>query len=339
MSPFANVGAPVRLLLLAACGLALVATPLAGCGSVEQESGVDAGNLPDALAPDETPPTVVSVTPTDGAIGVAADATIVVEFSEPMDQLTVEGAFASDDLGSVALSWNAAGDTLTITPEEPLDYAEGFGTDPDEVDALVYGLSLGVLARDLAGHAIEEPFEMSFSTRKRMTAEFPRIDDLTRYVVGNGNIGDADGPLVVGDNSNNESLKTLLTFDLADLPEPVYAVESAAFSARQTGTQATPYESLGAIVAHHLVFEDVTPDLIDADSLAVLGVFSTDDNAESKSIEVSEAVADDVANHTTRGARSQYRLEFEEATDGNETTDFAGFARETFALSIVYVTE
>ena len=138
--------------VLAACGG--VRTPddpvvdgdVAGDGDV----GVDGTNPPGTAS-------VLAVDPANGALGVLADATITVTFSAAMDQASVEAGWQSIDLpaAAVAFAWNAAGDTLTVTPKAPLELAEG--SDPATVVARAYTFDIATTARaeladDLANH-------------------------------------------------------------------------------------------------------------------------------------------------------------------------------------------
>jgi hypothetical protein len=71
---------------------------------------------PDELPDDETEepvvteperPSIVSVTPTDGAVGVSNEQPIVVTFSTPMDRQATERAYQSEGIpsSSVSFSW------------------------------------------------------------------------------------------------------------------------------------------------------------------------------------------------------------------------------------------
>jgi hypothetical protein len=70
---------------------------------------------------DAIPPYIVSTSPSNGATGVALNEPVVVAFSEPMDTLSINGyAIPTDDYN---LSWNATGDTMTLTPGTPYNYS------------------------------------------------------------------------------------------------------------------------------------------------------------------------------------------------------------------------
>jgi hypothetical protein len=111
----------------------LGAAALAGCSGGGGGSGAGAGVV------DTTPPSVVSTTPASGATGVAAGATISIEFSEPMDVATVTVTLTpTTSLGSPA--WSAGNKVVTFTPPTPL------------VPGTSYAAA--ILGRDLAGNLL-----------------------------------------------------------------------------------------------------------------------------------------------------------------------------------------
>ncbi len=68
---------------------------------------------------DSIPPFIVSTSPADGSADVGLNTPIVIAFSEPMDTGTVDGyPFPAHNF---TLTWNYAGDTLTMTPDSSYD--------------------------------------------------------------------------------------------------------------------------------------------------------------------------------------------------------------------------
>jgi hypothetical protein len=106
---------------------------------------------------DAVSPSVVSVLPAAGAVGVPVASAIAVTFSEALDPATVgaaslrlEGPGGSAVAASLALT---AGDTIaTLTPDEPLAHATAYTV---RVDASV---------ADLAGNPLAAAFASSFTT-------------------------------------------------------------------------------------------------------------------------------------------------------------------------------
>lgn len=124
-------------------------------------------DLPVGEAP--TSPYIEHAYPAPGDTGVRADVQIVVTFTEPMDAASTEAAFEGTGLGSVSFGWNAAGDTVTITPDSPLAYAEG--ERPQDVTPLVYGVRFGPGARDAEGDPIAQPSSFEFLTMRALTTD------------------------------------------------------------------------------------------------------------------------------------------------------------------------
>jgi Bacterial Ig-like domain len=308
------------------------------CGSVTKPPAGD-DTQPDAGGDDTAPP-VLSTTPADGATGVAADATITIAFSEAMDRASVEAAWQSDDLpaSAVDFAWNASDDMLVVTPHAPLELAEGAGVDPSVVAARVYHVGLGASATDAAGTPLAAAVTIGFATRKRMTAPCAPIASLTRSMRGDGVVfGEPAVTMTVGDTTANLQLKTFASFTLPQLPAGA-AIESASLAANQNTTVNAPY-ALGKVVAMHVTADAIDATAFAAPPLANAGALSTDASAGAKTLEVTDEVADDVANRAARGERSQFRLELETATNGDGVNDEARFSRSGMALSIVYVVD
>jgi hypothetical protein len=72
-------------------------------------------------APTVVPPEIVWTSPYQDETGIRRKQPVVLAFSEPMDPATMDG-YTSPNVGSVDLIWNAAFDTLTLTPEGLWDY-------------------------------------------------------------------------------------------------------------------------------------------------------------------------------------------------------------------------
>lgn len=303
----------------------------AGCGTVDPE---DMG--PDPEEPDTTAPSIVSTTPTANALGVGAMATIDVTFSEPMDPNTVTAAYASTDLpvDKVEFHWNADQTVVSIQPQGELEYAEGIGTDTNAVAAKQYSISIGIGAQDLVGNPLGAPLSLSFSTKKRMLAQFPLDANMSR-VLRNTTLLSAANPMWIGDNNTGETYRSYVTFDLAALPANS-EIEAAEFSARQAAPSGLPY-AIGGVVAQHITYANMGVAGA-AQALSSPGMFSEDATLETKRINITAQLSDDVTNRVARGNRSQFRLQIDPATDGDPTTDTAVFAKDTFNLLAIYLT-
>lgn len=313
------------LLALAACG-----------GSVTggDDPAVDGGAAGDTLAP-----TVLSMSPDHGATGVAPGAVLEIRFSEPMNTASVESALASSPLdpGDSSFAWNSAGDTLTITPNQPLLRGEGVGADPSTVMPVAYELKVGTGATDLAGNHLASESIASFTTAKKMSLTVPPVDAMTRTVNNAGGVGGQASTLLLGDGSAaNFYTRALLTFDMAPLPPELISIESASLRARQLAPVGTPYDDLGALTVDHVMFTTLDATSFAVAALGAMGSMSTNPTLETKSASVTDAVVDDYAHFAARDGRSQFRLRFEQDTDGESDTDIAQYAYDTIGLVVVY---
>ena len=106
-------------------------------------------------ASDTTAPTLSSVSPQDGATGVAPNGNVSVTFSEPMDKAATEAAFSLAPTGGakVAGSFSWSANTMTFDPSD--DLANGTG----------YTATVGSGAKDTAGNAFPADKSWAFKTK------------------------------------------------------------------------------------------------------------------------------------------------------------------------------
>lgn len=125
----------------------------AGDGDGEEVAGAGGGGRTDSANP---PPTVVSVTPFDGAAAVEPGASVVIKFSEPLDAKTVTAANIRLLDGTTPVSGKLvhANSTVTFTPTAPL--------------ALLapYTVSVTTGVTDEAGAALPSAYTSAFSIRE-----------------------------------------------------------------------------------------------------------------------------------------------------------------------------
>lgn len=318
--------------------LPFVFAALAACGNVTVPAGDDDHGLTDAdPSHDPDAPRIASTSPADRSAGVAAAATITIAFSKPMDQGSVEAAWQSTDLprAAVSFAWNAAGDTVVVTPSAPLQLAEGIGLDPGVVQAHAYRVGLDTSARASDGNSLDEPFSLAFTTQRRMTVALEPIGPLTRTMRGDGVVFGATAlQLTHGDTSGNLQLKTFVTFALPVLPSGAMPT-TASLGAAQVNVVGVPY-LLGKLVAKHVSTATIDAGAFNAIPLGTAGALSDDATVGAKTLDVSDEVFDDLMNHAARGERTQFRLELEAATDNGNDIDEADFSRSGMTLSLVY---
>lgn len=97
-------------------------------------------------------PRVASTAPADGDEAVPLDASVEVVFTTLMDTSSVEAAIEIEPALRFRLRWS--GESLTITPDEPLT--------PDTT----YRLAIAATATDLAGTPLEDPLSLAFTTAR-----------------------------------------------------------------------------------------------------------------------------------------------------------------------------
>ena len=114
-------------------------------GNVESKSGNDTSTIVDTTAP-----YVVSDVP-EGA-GVNTTLTVVITFSEPMNQASAQQAFAISPAINGAFSWSSSGSVMTFTPSRSLQ------------PGTVYVVNLDTRATDLAGNPLPAPTSFNFTT-------------------------------------------------------------------------------------------------------------------------------------------------------------------------------
>lgn len=333
----------LALLLVAACGSVGAGSggTDAGPGDHTDDSDASPGDHTDdadAAPGDPDGPTVLSVSPEDGATGVAGDAVITLVFSRAMDRDSVKAAWSSEELpvGEVAFTWNQAGDTLTVTPDATLPMAEGSGEDPDAVVARTFAFAIGTGATDTDGLRLAAAFDAGFATLRRLELEVPYHAPLSdcRYSDGSATVGDE--VLYAGDDSDTRQIKMVVSFALPELPADA-VIQRAIFLSDQRGT--TPgedvYQDLGDLRLAHVRFTTLSTSFTAA-ALGIQNLLSDDDAPGPRSVTVTRAIADDFADDRTY---AQFRAEFPTATDGDSLGDIAAFERPDFALSLTYLVE
>jgi hypothetical protein len=103
---------------------------------------------------DKDPPTIGAVTPAPGAVRVAPEDTVRLQFSESVDRKSVErGIRVFPNPGPIAFVWREHELTVELPPGAPVGY---WG------ERVVTVLSS---ARDRRGNRLESTYEMAYTTR------------------------------------------------------------------------------------------------------------------------------------------------------------------------------
>jgi hypothetical protein len=288
-------------------------------------------------------PTVVSINPANGAVGVKDDASITVTFSEKMNQEATTAAYTSADLpaSEVTFSWNTESTALTIKPKNVLEYATG--NDPI-IAAKTYTVSLSNRAKDLAGNSLA-PFSSVFSTLKRINPIIYGITNMDGEVIGNlsGGVNTTSEVIRVGDLGDSVA-RGFFSFDLRVIPDNSdIHIEKATLNIYKVGLIGNPYQfSLLSLDA--VLFGELEENTYNGAVLYNIGIFDSAANPSSGylSSDVTEA-ATYGWNNSTRW-RNEYRLSFPttntEKGFGNyiSFTSTEGPADQRPFLQVTYVT-
>jgi hypothetical protein len=318
-------------------------TDLPLTGETQTPPTVSLTKPPPPAQQEEQGPRIVSVSPADGARGVANDVHIVITFDVPMDQAQTEAAYQSEGIPSsaVSFSWNDEGTQLTITPNDPLDYPTG--TNPAAVESRPINIFLSASARDQEGNHLAAPAEFSFALLRQINLSIPVEQD--RDLTGNWRSNDTYGQgdcarnqdtVCVGDSGNGGvQYKGFMSFDLSDLPTGMTQLSSARLNFQITQRTGNPFNGLGDLLLDHAAFEAIGPDAFEADPLSTVGALAGSGNAGTViQADVREALALDVSSSR---ARSQFRLEFEQVTNDNGNQDTLVSVWDTQRIDVSYL--
>jgi hypothetical protein len=288
-----------------------------------------------AAAPDTTPPTVSSTSPTSGEQGAARRPGIVVTFSEPMDKASAQAAFSITSPGgfnSGVFSWNSEGTVMTYLSDATFNYGQNVNW------------RVSTAAKDLAGNAMTADVTRTFRVRRQQTVKLFSVASLDGNISNTGTVqtgGIFDG--TVGDMNNNTYRRGFLSFDLSTLPSDLIQINGATLNVRQAIVAGDPYGKMGNLLAESVAYSGSlvasnfeTPVLktnqcIFAFPGITCGLFdesrvlSTNANLEFKSVTATLKVRDDWSNRATRANRSQYRLRFAQNVSADGVADFVIF--------------
>jgi Bacterial Ig-like domain len=316
-------------------------------------------------------PTIVSIEPANGAVGVKKDTNIVVTFSQPMNTLETEAAYYSKneelDGANVRFSWNTDNTELTIDPNNDLQYNSG--THPDEVIERQYGFGFTEKTVDADGNFLPN-IDFSFGTLKIISANIRfyisiEMDTTDRY------------PrklfeLKLGDDAANLGVRAFAFFNILDLPETLVPEDILGATLRmyKKGVIGSPYKQLkapctayfcgpstGSIQVNHVsdylrVYYDspVQVALGDLDKPAfntsnpLRAYYETTTPNGWKSLNVTEAIKYDVKNRVIRGlwSKATFRLSFQRYSNNNNQEDAVEFSADpnenTPELFVYYLT-
>ena len=251
---------------------------VSGTDDTISDSAVDSNAIVDT-----TPPAVVSISPDNGAVGVHSDTTIVILFSEAMNEDSVESGVSVSSVldGDLDFSWNDNRTQLTVTPGTELVYATG--TDPDSATAREYSVTIGMEAMDVEGNGIEAPFTSSFATLRQITEELTQTNSAYYYTyniaTGKGvDICADDSAFHIGKMVNTGSSGTwhgLAAFETA-LANAIVQIDNVEMQLTQDAPDGDFYAS-GTVELEQLEYQTIDSSIRDAIPKMDLGTFCDSD--------------------------------------------------------------
>jgi hypothetical protein len=318
-------------------------------GGASGESGASAER---GVISDTAELNVLSVSPADGAAGVASDAELVLRFSCPISAAAFAAAYRSFDLpaAQVTFSWDATRTVLTMKPNAPLAYAASnvLAGEAVTAPAKVYHYGFSDLRCDAPGSP-PTARDFSFSTLRQIST----VLSADPFRTGNWTDGEGEGihnclrsalapyapSVCVGDDSNNVRYTGFISFDLSGIPP-----QMAAFSSARLLASATLYGSpsaLGPSQLEHVAFADLGAAALAVPSSADLGAFYVDTGVTSGghfslAVDVTSAVASDFAMRSVGSSFTQFRLTFAQIS-ANYSWDDIELPTSGLRLSLVYL--
>jgi hypothetical protein len=295
-------------------GVSVAAKDLAGNAMAAPYSS----NFTTGVAPDRTPPTIVSVNPASNTTGVIRTTSIAVTFSEAMDLASSQAAFSVTAPAGVTgtFTWTNANKVMSFKPAAQFAYG----------DVVRFQVTTG--AKDAAGNAKATTDVYQFTVVKSATVNCACIDALDGFV---NSLPTAypSGSLTCGDSGAGGTLRAYEAYDLSAVPPEATAITAAYIYAYQYSVAGTPYGAtlLGDLLWDHVNFGPTleatdygTPLLVHSYNE---GTLSTTTTLEWKSSSVLFSVLDDWSNKATRGNRSEYVFRFTKDLISNAMADYA----------------
>ncbi|KFE67082.1 Ig-like domain-containing protein [Hyalangium minutum] len=278
-------------------------------------------------APDTTPPTILAISPSYGAIGVAQSATFTVTFSEPMDKASAQTAFAitsPSGFNAGVFTWSAEGTVMTFNPDTDFPY----GT--------TVGWQVSMAAKDLAGNTLESATAASFRAIRVNTVTI----DFDPYTSGSALAPDYARTSAlynlenVGDNTQNREVRLFIGFKLDVLPENLARIADCRLKWFTSSQQGSPFSSLGRLLLERVfIGESIAFSTTDTTNPSSKGQYESAalgspiivlNSAIPATLtsEVTSLVALDWLERTNRNSkRSQFRLRFEVPSNNDGLRD------------------
>lgn len=110
-----------------------------------------------------TPPGVIGTIPLDGEINVTLDTSIYIEFSQSMNETSVEAALSVSPALAFDINWSAGSTVVELYPVPGLEYG------------ITYNITIGTGAESSAGYSLPEPYTFSFTAEEEEAAVPPKV--------------------------------------------------------------------------------------------------------------------------------------------------------------------
>lgn len=191
------------------------------------------------------PPTLVSTTPANEAVGVGRFNDILLQFSRHMDCNSVISAFhATSERGPVSGSWGCAYFSEPVYTLNPTD---------DFVHGDVIQWELAATATDTLGHPLAAPVRGSFRVLRTSTITLPAIPSGVGTVSANGTVSTGEPVVRVGRREGDGDQVAILTFDLTPIPDDAKGVVSATVNTTQGAAVGDPFGKRGTVVMDFVI--------------------------------------------------------------------------------------
>jgi len=315
----------------AGSGSSTAGTTGSGKGGGSGEAGSDSG------PPVDSPPHIVATSPANGEKGVLEDADIIVTFSEPMNKDTTRQAYSSDDLpqDDVTISW--LDDTrLLIQPKDPLVYAS---VDSLDGDAKHYSFTIAGTATDLAGNALGDDRNYTFTTMRHIRDALPlggRSYGIEMQHSTDGGTDTAWSPcyegtdtMEAGDTDENHALAFIAAFRIMKLPDGVLEWKSASVRGTFTTSERNPFSRLGDLMAHNVV-GDPSSFVWDTEPTEDFGMAASYPSMAKFSVDVLDAVKREYEHRDERPFSVLFK--FEDETDDDDAKAVVGVRCDSLLL-------
>ncbi len=296
-------------------GRDVAGNPLAAAHSFSFTTGAE---------PDLTPPTVTGSNPAHNAVGGSRTSNIKVVFSEPMNKVSAQAAFAITSptgFNAGSFGWNTAGTEMTFNPDGVFPYG-AFVT-----------FRVSTVALDAAGNPLTADVTRTFRAIQQRTVDLYSVGSLDGIVSNAGHAQSIVGPEFSagrepGASGGVVALRLFYGFDLNSLVPAPTTINSASLHLYQDSLWGVdPFAEIGPLKVDSVSYGSTLTDSAFGTSvnrgctptpcLSVAQSTTFPAGAGARSTDVTTMVRVDWV-RTSNGKRSQMRLYFAQDTDASK---------------------